>query len=36
MTKPPYQVPSMAEIETLPWNGYKVASTFSGCGGASG
>jgi len=24
----------MAEIEALPWNGYKVASTFSGCGGS--
>ena len=34
MTKPPYRVPSMAEIEALPWNGYKVASTFSGCGGS--
>lgn len=34
MTKPPYQVPSMTEIEALPWNGFKVASTFSGCGGS--
>ena len=34
MTKPPYCVPSMAEIESLPWNGYRVASTFSGCGGS--
>lgn len=33
-SKPPYRVPSMAEIEALPWNGYKVASTFSGCGGS--
>jgi len=32
--KPPYRVPSMAEINALPWNGYKVASTFSGCGGS--
>lgn len=32
--RPPYRVPSMAEIEALPWNGYKVASTFSGCGGS--
>jgi DNA (cytosine-5)-methyltransferase 1 len=24
----------MAEIEALPWNGYRVASTFSGCGGS--
>ena len=34
MTKPPYRVPSMAEIQALPWNGYRVASTFSGCGGS--
>lgn len=33
-SKPPYKVPSMAEIATLPWNGYKVVSTFSGCGGS--
>lgn len=32
--KPPYRVPSMREIEALPWNGYRVASTFSGCGGS--
>lgn len=32
--KPPYAVPTMAEIRALPWNGYKVASTFSGCGGS--
>lgn len=25
----------MAEIEELPPNGFKVASTFSGCGGSS-
>lgn len=25
----------MAEIAALPWNGFKVASTFSGCGGSS-
>lgn len=24
----------MREIEALPWNGYNVASTFSGCGGS--
>lgn len=35
MNKPPYRVPSMAEISALPWNGFKVASTFSGCGGSS-
>ena len=34
MTKPPYQVPSMSEIAALPWNGFTVASTFSGCGGS--
>ena len=34
MTKPPYLVPSMQEIAALPWNGYKVASTFSGGGGS--
>lgn len=35
MTKPPYKVPSMVEIARIPWNGKKVASTFSGCGGSS-
>jgi DNA (cytosine-5)-methyltransferase 1 len=34
MNKPPYQVPSMQDIAAIPWNGYKVASTFSGCGGS--
>ncbi len=34
MKKPLYKVPSMAEIEALPWNGFKVASTFSGGGGS--
>lgn len=29
-----YKVPSMREIEALPWNGYKVVSTFSGGGGS--
>ena len=33
-SKPPYQVPLMAEIAALPWNGFKVASTFSGAGGS--
>jgi len=33
--KPPYRVPSMAEIAALPPNGFTVASTFSGCGGSS-
>lgn len=32
--KPPYIVPSMAEIASIPWNGFRVASTFSGCGGS--
>jgi DNA (cytosine-5)-methyltransferase 1 len=32
--KPPYRVPSMAQIEAVPWNGFSVASTFSGCGGS--
>ena len=32
--KPPYRVPSMAEIAAVPWNGLTVASTFSGCGGS--
>jgi DNA (cytosine-5)-methyltransferase 1 len=35
MNKPPYRVPSMAEIAALPWNGFTAASTFSGCGGSS-
>ena len=29
-----YRVPPMKEIESLPWNGYKVVSTFSGGGGS--
>lgn len=33
-TKPPYRVPSMDEIRAIPWNGLKVASTFSGAGGS--
>lgn len=32
--KPPYRVPSMEEIESIPWNGLRVVSTFSGCGGS--
>jgi DNA (cytosine-5)-methyltransferase 1 len=32
--KPSYRVPSMAEIAEIPWNGYTVASTFSGAGGS--
>ena len=33
--KPPYRVPSMAEIRAMPWNGYTVVSTFAGTGGSS-
>ena len=33
--KPPYRVPTMAEIRKLPWNGCTVASTFAGGGGSS-
>jgi DNA (cytosine-5)-methyltransferase 1 len=32
--KSPYRVPLMSEIEKVPWNGYNVVSTFSGCGGS--
>ena len=32
--KPPYRVPLMSEIVNLPWNGFTVASTFSGAGGS--
>ena len=32
--KSPYRVPTMSEIASLSWNGFKVASTFSGCGGS--
>lgn len=35
ISKPPYRVPSMEEIKAIPWNGYNVISTFSGCGGSS-
>lgn len=34
-SKPPYRVPSMAEIAAIPHNGYSAVSTFSGCGGSS-
>jgi DNA (cytosine-5)-methyltransferase 1 len=33
-SKPPYRVPTMSEIAAIPWNGFKVVSTFSGCGGS--
>lgn len=29
-----YKVPSMREIEQIPWNGFNVVSTFSGGGGS--
>lgn len=32
--KEKYYIPSMKEIEQIPWNGYKVVSTFSGGGGS--
>ena len=32
--KPPYRVPLMSEIREIPWNGFTVASTFSGAGGS--
>lgn len=35
MSKPPYRVPSMAEIKALTPNGFNAVSTFSGCGGSS-
>jgi DNA (cytosine-5)-methyltransferase 1 len=33
-SKPVYRVLSMKQIKALPWNGFKVVSTFSGCGGS--
>lgn len=33
--KPPYRVPSMAEIAAVKPNGFKVISTFAGAGGSS-
>lgn len=32
--KPPYRVPTVEEINRIPWNGHTVASTFSGGGGS--
>ena len=32
--KTPYAIPTMTEINAIQWNGFKVASTFSGCGGS--
>ncbi len=34
MNKPPYTIPTMAEIDQMPHNGYEVVSTFSGGGGS--
>lgn len=34
VAKPLYQVPTMKEIVDIPFNGIKVASTFSGAGGS--
>ena len=33
-SKPFYRVPTMAEIGAVPDNGYRIVSTFSGCGGS--
>ena len=33
--KPSYILPTMKEINAIPWNGLTVISTFSGCGGSS-
>jgi DNA (cytosine-5)-methyltransferase 1 len=35
LKKPVYQLPSMEDIKKVEPNGYKVVSTFSGCGGSS-
>lgn len=35
LIKPPYIVPTIAEVKNVPWNGYNVISTFSGGGGSS-
>lgn len=35
VSKPPYRIPLMAEIDAVKPNGFSVASTFSGCGGSS-
>lgn len=32
--KPPYKIPTIEEIRSIPWNGLTVASTFSGAGGS--
>jgi DNA (cytosine-5)-methyltransferase 1 len=35
LVKPPYRVPTMAEVRAVEPNGLVAASTFSGCGGSS-
>ena len=32
--KPPFSIPEMGQIASIPWNGYRVVSTFSGAGGS--
>ncbi len=32
--KPPYRVPLMSEVRSIPRNGFRIVSTFSGCGGS--
>ena len=34
MIEPPYKIPSIAEINSAPWNGLKVVETFCGGGGS--
>jgi DNA (cytosine-5)-methyltransferase 1 len=34
MTKPPYRVPTMAELRAVEPSGYRVVSTFTGAGGS--
>jgi len=33
--KPPYRVPTMADINAIPWNGLNVVSLFAGGGGST-
>ena len=33
--KPPLEIPTMQQIDRMPFNGLRVISTFSGCGGSS-
>ena len=35
VVKPLYQIPTIAEIQKIPFNGFEVVSTFSGAGGSS-